>query len=123
MAWTNPVIVAHNAARPTSIVSGIRHLLILAIMSGVADAIGTAAISAHRATIVKAGSSASSSSSIPSSSDRDENNNDPDSSSTVERYYFEHMIGEKEAAAAFDSMAETLIESTNFSLPIGRSEL
>lgn len=29
----------------------------------------------------------------------------------VERYYFEHMIGEKDASAAFASMADELINS------------
>lgn len=113
MAWTNPVgaVLVVRTLSSMSLSSSIAaQLLILAIVSNAAEAIGTAAISAHKSTIVKAGSSSSSSSGAIMQSSPDDS--DPNSSSSVERYYFEHMISEKEASAAFESMVEALIDST-----------
>lgn len=77
---------------------GIR-LLILAIVHG--SALGTPSIGGHSqpATIVTGGDG----SGLAAASA------DAAVGATVERYYFEHMIGEKDASAAFDGMADELI--------------
>lgn len=95
MIWSSRTAALSSSGRH---LFGIR-LLILAIVHG--GALGTPSIrgNSQPATIVTGGGGSGAASA------------DASVGANVERYYFEHMVGEKDASAAFAGMADELINS------------